>query len=191
LNYLDIIIFAILLIGFLLGYKDGLVRKLIGLIGLIVAVYLAFTYSDEFGIYLNPIFNNEDYLANFFAGLIIFIIAIFVFSIIKRLVHPLDKVNRFFNQLFGGIAGAIQTLFFISGFLLFLNIFGIPDQEDRGDSMVFNQVYSIVPTVIDFTLGSDSTAKDFIEDYIERKENFALPELQDTSFIKENQSDTL
>lgn len=188
---MDIIIFAILLIGFLLGYKDGLVRKLIGLIGLIVAVYLAFTYSDDFGIYLNPIFNNEEYLANFFAGLIIFIVSIFVFSIIKRLVHPLDKVNRFFNQLFGGIAGAIQTLFFISGFLLFLNIFGIPDREDRDDSIIFNDVYNIVPTVIDFTLGSDSTAKDFIEDYIERKENFTLPELRDSTFIEENKSDSI
>lgn len=191
MNYLDIIIFAILLIGFLLGYKDGLVRKLIGLIGLIVAVYLAFTYSDDFGIYLNPIFNNEEYLANFFAGLIIFIVSIFVFSIIKRLVHPLDKVNRFFNQLFGGIAGAIQTLFFISGFLLFLNIFSIPDREDRDDSIIFNDVYNIVPTVIDFTLGSDSTAKDFIEDYIERKENFTLPELRDSTFIEENKSDSI
>jgi len=43
MNYIDYILIAIILIGFILGYKDGLVRKVIGLLGLVVAIFLAIT----------------------------------------------------------------------------------------------------------------------------------------------------
>ena len=41
MNYIDYILIVIVLIGFLLGFKDGLIRKIIGLIGLIAGIALA------------------------------------------------------------------------------------------------------------------------------------------------------
>lgn len=176
MNYIDYIILAVVLIGFILGYKDGLVRKFIGLIGLIVAIFLSINYSSELGEYLAPMFNDEIYLAKIVSGFLIFLAIIFVFAILKRLIHPSDKVNKFLNQLLGGIAGALQILFFLSLFLLLLNAISIPSEEDSDNSLLYKPVYSVIPSTIDMIVGSNFETEGFLKDYIESRNNKELPE---------------
>jgi len=167
LNYLDYIIFAIVLIGFILGFKDGLVRKIIGILGIILGIIFALQFSKTAGSYLSPILNNEIYLAEIVAGFLIFVITIFVFALIKRVIHPFDKVNQFVNQILGGIAGAVQIIFFLSAFLLFLNIFDIPDKSSINDSFLYSKVYNIIPFSIELILGTESNPDYFIKDILE------------------------
>ncbi|MEK6552235.1 MAG: CvpA family protein, partial [Bacteroidota bacterium] len=94
MNYLDYITIVIILIGFLLGFKDGLVRKVIGLLGLIFGIGLAFQFSGSVGKLLIRFFNNDEYLSSVIAGILIFFVVIIIATIIKRIVHPFDKVNR-------------------------------------------------------------------------------------------------
>ena len=183
MNYIDYIIFAVILIGFLLGYKDGLVRKVIGIIGLLVGVILAFEFSGQAGIFLAPIFDNEIYLAEIIGGILIFLIVILIASIIKRIVHPVDKVNRFINQLLGGISGAIQMIFFISGFLLFLNIFSVPSETARDNSLTYEKIYLVIPTTIDLIIGDDSKASSYIDDFIQQADTIDLREIEIDSTI--------
>ena len=166
-----------------MGFKDGLVRKIIGLIGFVCGILFAFEFSDEVGFYLTPVFNNEVYFANLIAGFLIFFLAIIITSIVKRIIHPLDKVNRFINQLLGGLAGIVQVIFFISGFLLFLNIFSIPSKETRVNSLFYKQVSSLVPNIIDFVLGKDSDAIDYFQDYIEGDDSVNSKNIIDTMEI--------
>ena len=76
MNYVDYIIIAVVLIVFILGFKDGLVRKVIGVVGLIAGIILAFTYSSEVGNFLAPIFDNEQNLAEIIGGILIFLVVI-------------------------------------------------------------------------------------------------------------------
>ena len=176
MNYIDYIIFAVILIGFILGYKDGLIRKFIGLIGLVVAIFLAINYSGGLGEYLAPMFNDELYLAKIVSGFVLFFATIFAFAILKRLIHPSDKVNKFLNQLLGGIAGTLQILFFLSLFLLLLNAISIPSEEDTESSLLYQPVYSVIPSTIDLIVGSDFQTEGFLKDYIDSKNNKELPE---------------
>ncbi len=176
MNFLDYIIISIIIIGFILGYKDGLVRKIIGLIGFILAIGLSFEFSKPFGLLLTPIFNGEKNLAEIIGGILIFIFVIFVFAVLKRIIHPVDKVNRFVNQILGGISGVIQMVFFISAFLLFLSIFNFPSNAARSSSILYEDVYEVLPKTIDFVLGKNSKAKKFIENYINREDKFSLPQ---------------
>ena len=176
MNFIDYILIGVILVGFILGYKDGLVRKVIGLLGLIVAIYIAVTYSGTLGEYLAPMFNDENYLAKIISGIILFLAVILAFAIIKRLIHPTDKVNKFLNQLLGGIAGTIQIIFFASVFLLLLNIINIPKQEDIDESILYSPIYSVIPVTIDLIVGSDFKTEGFLKDYIESKNNKELPE---------------
>ncbi|MCW8849907.1 MAG: CvpA family protein, partial [Melioribacteraceae bacterium] len=169
MNYIDYILIGVILVGFILGYKDGLVRKIIGLIGLITAIYIAVTYSETLGEYLSPMFNDENYLAKIISGLVLFLATILAFAIIKRLIHPTDKVNKFLNQLLGGIAGTIQIIFFASVFLLLFNIMSIPKQEDIDESLLYLPIYSVIPSTIDLIVGADFKTEGFIKDYIESK----------------------
>ncbi|MFZ5947940.1 MAG: CvpA family protein [Stygiobacter sp.] len=169
--YLDYIILAIVIIGFLLGFKDGLIRKLIGLLGFIIAIALAFEFNNKVGKIILPFFNNDEYLSNLIAGILIFIIVILITSILKRIIHPLDKVNKFINQFLGGIVGVIQVLFFTSAFLILLNILGIPSNEDKKNSVSVSMVENLIPNTIEFFIGHKSKASDFIKEYIEKSES--------------------
>lgn len=163
MNYIDIIVLILTVVGFLLGFKDGLIRKLIGLIGLFAAFYISFFFAENVGKFILPIFNNEQGLANIFAGIILFFLVILLFSILKRIIHPLDKVNKLLNQLLGGIAGTIQILFFISAILLLLNNFNVPDENDKNKSLLYNKVYLIVPSATKIILGNNSSLQDYLQ----------------------------
>lgn len=171
MNYLDYIILVVIVIGFLLGFKDGLVRKIIGLIGLMVGVILAFQFSGKMGKILAPFFNNDEYLSSVIAGITIFLIVILIASLIKRVVHPFDKVNRFINQFLGGIIGAVQIAFFLSAVFLFLNIFSFPSTVQRNNSFSYNFILDLIPKSIDLIIGKDAKASDYLIKYIEKKDS--------------------
>lgn len=178
MNYIDIIIFIFIVLGFLLGFKDGLVRKLIGLVGFIISIAAAFQYSSALGKLMTPLINNEYYLAELVAGMLIFLIGILTTSIIKRIIHPADKVNKFLNQMLGGLAGGIQMAFFISIALLVLNIFHIPKPESREASLLYNKTYNIVPATIKLFLGDNTKVKNFFIKFIESRDAYT-PSKQD------------
>jgi len=170
LNYLDYIIFIVVLIGFLLGFKDGLVRKIIGLIGLITGIALAFQFSNKVGKLLTQFFNNDEYLSSVIGGILIFLIVVLIATILKRIIHPFDKVNRILNQFLGGVIGAVQITFFLSAVFLFLNIFRFPKAEQRKDSLTYNYVLDLIPKSIDLVIGKSSKASDYIKEYIEKSD---------------------
>jgi len=176
MNYVDVILLTILVIGFALGYKDGIVRKLIGLAGLILAVLLSYIYSDSLGVILTPYFNDDAGLSRVVAAMLIFFGVLGIVSVIKRIVHPADKVNKFVNQILGGIFGTVQMAFFLSGFLLFFHIFNLPPQNIRDNSRLYKPIYSIIPSTIDFVTGENNTEELFDE---------FLKKFEETTDVKE------
>jgi len=175
MNYIDFIIIFIIFIGFALGFRDGLIRKVIGLIGLVFGFVLALEFYQKLGLFISPIINDEIYLAEIIAWIFIFVGVIFLASVLKRIIHPLDKVNRFMNQLLGGISGTMQILFFISGFLLFLNVFNVPNSEDKNSSLMYNSVYNVIPVTINLIIGEDSEALNLVKEFIEQSSNVTEP----------------
>ncbi len=171
MNLIDLIILLIALIGFALGYKDGFIRKLIGFVGFILAVYLSIQFASQLGKAIENAFDMEYYMAELIAGAAIFILIIVIFAFIKRLIHPHDKVNNFVNQLVGGIMGMLQILFFISAALYILNVFNVPSNNSKKNSLVYKSVYSIIPATINLVSNYTPDAKQRIKNYINEKDS--------------------
>jgi len=165
-NYIDFILLGGLGIGFILGFKDGIIRKLIGLIGFTAGIVAAFIWSDTLGEKLMGFFDNEINLSRVIAGILIFFVVLIIFSVIKRLAHPADKVNRFVNQFLGGIFGVVQMAYFLSGFLLFFHIFNLPPKNIADKSLSYNTVYKILPETIDFILGDKNATQDYLKEFL-------------------------
>lgn len=170
MNLVDAIIIIIALIGFILGYKDGFVRKLIGFTGFILAVILAINYASGLGIYMEAVLGIEYYLSELIAGAAIFIGTIVLFAILKRVIHPFDKVNNLVNQIIGGIVGMIQILFFLSAALYILNVFSVPSEKAKKDSLVYTPVYGIIPGTIELISDYTPDARKRIKEYINDKD---------------------
>lgn len=172
MNILDIIIFAVFLIGFALGYKDGIIRKLIGLVGLALAIYLAAKYAESVGIALANLIGLEIYFSKIIAGIFLFFVIISIFSFIKRIIHPFDKVNNLINQLLGAIVGSAQLLFFLSAVFFILSMFGLPEESSTKDSLFYKSVYNILPETVNLLNDYTPAPKIFFDNY--SKENSPL-----------------
>jgi len=171
LNFIDLIIIAVVVIGFILGFKDGFVRKLIGITGFIVAIILAVLLSNSFGKFIESVFGIEYYLAELLGGVLVFVAIMIVTTILKRVVHPFDKVNNLINQLVGGFVGVIQLLFLMSAILLLLNIFDFPNKKTQNSSILYKYAYGIIPTSINFLKDYTPNTEDLIKDYINHKDS--------------------
>lgn len=170
MNLVDIIVFIIAFVGFILGFKDGFIRKIIGFTGFILAVYLAIKFASGLGKYMENVLGIEYYLSELIAGAVIFIGTIILFAILKRVIHPFDKVNNLINQIIGGVIGLIQILFFLSAALYILNIFSVPSESAKKSSMIYSPVYNIIPGTINLLSDYTPDAKKRIKDYINDKD---------------------
>ncbi len=170
MNLVDAVIIIITLIGFILGFKDGFVRKIIGFTGFILAVVLAINYASALGKYMDAALGIEYYLSELIAGAVIFIGTLVLFAVLKRVIHPFDKVNNLLNQIIGGVIGMIQVLFFISAALYILNIFSVPSDQDRKDSLFYTPVHGIIPGTINLLSDYTPDARRKIKEYINDKD---------------------
>ncbi len=171
MNILDLIIVIVALVGFVLGYKDGFVRKLIGLIGFGLGIYLAVKFAPALGKIIENNFGIEFYLSQIIAGIMIFIAVIIIFAVIKRIVHPFDKVNNWINQLLGGLFGSVQILFFLSAIFFLMNVFNAPSKNITQKSFLYHKVYDIIPDTINYLNDYTPKTKEIIKDYINEKDS--------------------
>ncbi len=170
MNLVDAIVIIIAIIGFILGFKDGFVRKLIGFIGFILAIILAINFASGLGMYIDVVLGIEYYLSELIAGGVIFTGVLVLFAILKRVIHPFDKVNNLVNQVIGGVIGMIQILFFLSAALYILNVFNVPPEKAKEESLVYATVYGIIPGTINLISDYTPDARKRIKDYINDKD---------------------
>ena len=166
MNPIDLIIIITILVGFILGFKDGFVRKLIGLVGFGLAIVLAALFKDDLGEMVEYAFDIEIYLAKIIAGIVIFFGVILIFTLLKRVIHPFDKVNNLINQVVGGIVGILQLLYFLSAVFLLLNIFDVPGESVKESSTFYNITYKVIPVTIDILINYTTEPKNIINDFI-------------------------
>ena len=91
-------------------------------------------------------------------------------ALIKRWVHPFDKVNNFINQLLGGAIGAIQILFFLSAVFFLLKVFDVPGKSTSNSSLFYSKTYDLLPATIDYLNNYTPKAKEIFKDYINEKD---------------------
>lgn len=167
---LDALIVIGVLIGFILGFKDGFIRKLIGITGFVAATILAVFFAKQFGLLLESLFRIETYFAEIVGGLIIFFGVLSAFMFLKRIVHPFDKVNNLINQLVGGVVGSIQILYFLSAIFIIVNVFDLPEKQTREQSIFYYPTYKVIPLTIQYLSYYTPQPRKLIEDYINEKD---------------------
>lgn len=167
---LDALILIAVLVGFILGFKDGFIRKLVGLVGFVIAVVAAVFFAGKLGLMIESLFRIEYYLAEIIGGVLIFFSILAIFMFLKRVVHPFDKVNNLINQIVGGLVGSVQILYFLSAIFILVNVFNEPDKETRDKSLFYFASYEVIPLTIKYLSQYTPQPRKLIEDYINGKD---------------------
>jgi len=92
-------------------------------------------------------------------------------SILKRVIHPFDKVNNMMNRLTGGVVGVIQIVYFVSAALYLLHIFKVPSEKDQTKSISYSTLYKLLPKTIDYIGEYGPNPKTSIKELIIEKDS--------------------
>jgi membrane protein required for colicin V production len=106
MNYIDIIIIALLAFAALLGVWKGFIHQLFGLIALFLGIWCAFHFSDFVASYIAKWINQNEMAVTVISFAVIFVIVILGVVLVGRIAEQLVKMvslgllNRLIGLLF-------------------------------------------------------------------------------------------
>jgi len=154
MNYLDIILAVLLILGVFRGLKNGLFIELASLIGLVAGIYGAIHFSYYAADFLQNRTDWDPDTLNLVAFAITFLIIVIAISILARLLTQVAKLAflGLVNRLLGALFGLLKTAFIVSVLLMFMNSLStknlIIDPEVRQESLIYPYVEPIAPTLL-------------------------------------------
>jgi membrane protein required for colicin V production len=118
MNWLDLVLLAIILLTAILGIFKGFVKQVIGLVAVVAGLVLASLYYRETaGIF--ETFIKNGLVSDFLGFLLIFVLVLIAGAVLGHLITKAMKGPlAFANRLFGGIFGFIKAVL-ICGILVF------------------------------------------------------------------------
>ena len=151
-NALDIIIALPILIFFVAGLKNGFIEEVVGLIGQIIAIFLAFTYMSDVSLFWEEFYNIESSWIPFFSFIAIYLVALIVVKLIIKLMESIIKFAKLsmINHLFGGVFSGLKGAILVSTFLVILSVLGQPRQEYTQNSLLYSYILPIAPTTYNY-----------------------------------------
>lgn len=171
MNWLDLLLISLTGISFLLGYKDGFIKKLVGVIGFFSAIILGIYLAGPLSVVVMALFDSDRNTARIIAGFLVFVVVSFAASLLKKKLKPDDKVNSLINNIAGGIVGSLQTLFFLSAILYISGLLGFPGKEVKNESLFYKRVYYLLPQTVNLFVKYSPSAKEKIEKIIQDKDS--------------------
>lgn len=156
MNWLDLAFAIPLIWGVVRGLYKGLIMSVGSLVGLILGIYVASVYSDEFSQFLNKWFVVPDDKGYFISFLLIFIIvslgSFFVASLLNKFVKL--ATLAWLNRLLGAVFGLLKYALIIS---VLLNLVEHVDRrmtlfdfEQKNDSALYKPLNELVPTLMPY-----------------------------------------
>ena len=153
MNIIDIIIILILLMGGIIGFKNGVIRQTVSFVGFFIVVILSYFLKDFVSVILYkfvPFFSFSGSLAGVttlniliyevIAFLLVYVILMAIYHFIVRVTRIVETILKFTvilgipSKLLGMVVGFIETyiMVFIGLYCLSLPIFQIPMMNESG-----------------------------------------------------------
>ena len=158
---IDILIFTPVLTFTLLGWRDGIVRKIVACVVIIVGLFLAQIYMHDVGTYLVEHMGVATTTAPSFGFLIIFLSLIVLQGVIYKLATGSYKIGGIADHIGGTIIGLFEGILFTSCILYLMALNGTPSRRTAKDSQFYKPVVNIAPQILDVAsgIGPETVAK--------------------------------
>ena len=144
---IDIIISVLLVIGLISGLRDGLVKQVTSLAGLIGGLLLGRAFYLPVGMWLLDTFGMSAEAANVTAFILILILVPLLFSAVGWVVSKLLKAIclGWINRLLGGLVGVLKCALLVGVVITGIEFFdrsdGFISEEKKMDSVFYYPIY--------------------------------------------------
>ncbi|MDO4963064.1 MAG: CvpA family protein [bacterium] len=173
MNVVDYIILALVIIGFLIGFKRGFTKELVSLVGIFLILFLSFTLKNPISVFLyknfpfinfGGIFKDITVLNILFYELVafftVFLILFVMFKILLKLTSCFEKlltatiILGIPSKILGGLLGIIHSIIyvFISLYILSLPIISFSYLKSSKLSNIILSKTPVLNVVCDKTL---------------------------------------
>jgi len=177
MNPFDLAIIACLAIFFLRGLSRGLVREVLGLIGVIIAFLVAVRWVSEGALFLRRLLEIPSPVASLVSFFLIFISVLLGLKLIALMIQRLMEISLlgWLDRLGGGVFGLLKGGILVSIFALVISFLPLSKSImiKEEESYLFDPARRFAPAVFDTIVRLSPKAKSF---YSELKEG--LPDLK-------------
>jgi len=166
MSVLDIVILVFLLFGLINGLRRGLFVEVASLVALVAGIYGAIHFSNFAADFLMEKVDWNEKTVNITAFIITFIVIVLVIALAGK---ALTKIADFaalgiLNKILGGIFGLLKMAVILGVILIIFDTMNktIPftDEDDLEDSMLYEPIKSLVPTIFPLILEKKSSLED-------------------------------
>ena len=156
MNYIDIIIIALLIIAALHGVWKGFIRQLFGLIALFLGIWCAFHFSDFAASYISRWIDKNETAVTIISFAVTFIIVLMGVIFVGKITEQLVKVVALglFNRLIGVLFSVAKMALILSVciwlLLAFDKLWPFFPHHDSGQSILFAPVAKLAPSLFPY-----------------------------------------
>jgi membrane protein required for colicin V production len=165
MNWLDIVIGLIVAIPTYFGFRKGFVRKLLGIVGIVLGFILAVKFYESVSKILSSLIKESQLFVEVISFLLIIGIVYGISVWLARYMSDIGGGVNFLNRILGLAFGFLQGLIVASVLLYNLALINLPSQETRISSMLYQPVYKIAPAIFDKVIELFPGLKDTYQQY--------------------------
>ena len=158
MNFIDIVLGVVLLIGLYQGFKKGLLIEITGLIALVLGVYGAIHFSYLIGEYIEKYISSSSQYTEIVAfAVTFFIILILIAFVGKLLTKVLNLIALgFLNRLLGSLFGMLKMAIILSVVIIFFDKinanFELIDSATTQNTFIYKPIKNLGHSVFDWVL---------------------------------------
>ena len=149
---LDIAIIGLILISVLVGFIRGFTKELMSIVAWVVSIYLAFNFYEPAAKYFSQ-FVNQEILSNVIGGGAIFVVSLFLFSLIGYLISKAVSASgiKGTDRVLGGVLGVARGVLIIGFLIVVASVFNVQNREIWQESQLIDH-FEPVATIINSVL---------------------------------------
>lgn len=191
MNIIDAIIFLIILMGAVVGFKNGVIRQTVSLVGFLLVIILAFILKNPLSLWMYehlPFFNFWGILKGvtviniLLYEVLAFLILVAIFSIVLKIIlmaaKIIEKILEFTvvlgipSKILGIFVGALEYYLFVF-VLLYVVTLPIFDTKSIKESKFAVNILEKTPVLSSYTEDATKVLNDFVtlKDKYEKSSN--------------------
>ncbi len=148
------------------GFFEGFIKKIFGLLVLIVAFYTALHTHHFISEWLQVSFSWPRLFSTILAFLCIFLFLLISGNILYRVFGNKNELYKSWDRLGGGLFGFIEGAILVSLVLHLISLIDFPSEEIINQSLLYSTVYSFAPVVFETLYIFIPQVREFFEIFI-------------------------
>ena len=164
---IDLLLIMPIIVTSALGFRDGLVRKGVGILTVIIGMIAAQLFTSD----LAPTLVDggvDPSTAPTFAFLMIFFGILIVESLLYRILAHGYKIGGIADRSLGSVLGFFQGVIMVSVVTMVLAAQGWPSRQAKRETRLYRPIANVAPQILDAT-------SNFIPDLNQRLEELTKP----------------